>query len=239
MGILANAIARLEARPFPSNSENFAETLQYLGTEMQLPIRIVAANKWLFAPVLKAVALRKHTTAPQLRTTTAITIVRSGVKVNLVPQVATAWVNHRIHPSDSLEDVVAYDRKVIGDSRVKLQVMDFDGTPDKWLQPSPSSSLVSPAFDAIKRTVATSFGAPTTPLLMPGNTDTRHYWDLAHDIYRFTPVEMNIDDVQMFHGVNERLPLEQLPKLLRFYTALIERVDDASHGTHPVSMSRL
>ena len=37
---------------------------------------------------------------------------------------------------------------------------------------------------------------------MPGNTDTRHYWGLvpSKDLYRFSPCQMDIEDVAMFHG---------------------------------------
>lgn len=41
----------------------------------------------------------------------------------MVPALATAIVNHRIHPSQSVADVVEFDRKVIDDPRVKLKVL--------------------------------------------------------------------------------------------------------------------
>ena len=68
---------------------------------------------------------RKPKTAAVLRTTTAVTIFNAGVKINVIPNRATAWVNHRVHPQDSLRQVLEYDRKVIGDPRVKLRVSGF------------------------------------------------------------------------------------------------------------------
>jgi len=225
VGILANAIARLERRPFNGSAQGFAETLRYMASELPLAVRVFAANSWLFKPVLKFVALRKQQLAPLFRTTTAVTIVRAGVKMNLVPQIATAWVNHRVHPSQStLKDVIDYDRKVIGDERVKLEAQDASGG-EGWLPSSPVSSLCSEGFEAIKQTVADCFQVPTAPLLMMGNTDTRHYWGVAKDIYRFTPVMMDLEEVKMFHGVNERITTDNLSKLFAFYVSLIERVD--------------
>ncbi|CAE8616702.1 unnamed protein product, partial [Polarella glacialis] len=186
----------------------------------------VASNTWLFGGLLKLIALRKPRTAPLLRTTTAVTVLRSGSKKNLVPQVATAWLNHRVHPTEAgLADVLAYDRKVIGDKRVKIEYEPegYDG----WLPPAPVSSLSSAAFIALKQTIADCFEVPTAPLLMTGNTDTKHYWKLAKNIYRFTPVMMTLDDLKMFHGVNERITLENLSKLLQYYVALIERCDSS------------
>ena len=42
-----------------------------------------------------------------IRTTTAITVVRSGDKDNVLPQAAEAFVNFRLRPGDSVDDVIA------------------------------------------------------------------------------------------------------------------------------------
>ena len=65
---------------------------------------------------------RKPQTAALVRTSTALTIFRSGYKFNVCPEKATATVNHRIHPSDTVENVVEYDRKIIDDPRVKIEI---------------------------------------------------------------------------------------------------------------------
>ena len=51
-----------------------------------------------------------------------MTIVRAGIKNNVVPGFASALVNHRVHPSDSIDDVVANDNEIIDDSRVKVSL---------------------------------------------------------------------------------------------------------------------
>ena len=68
------------------------------------------------------------------------------------------------------------------------------------------------------------FGAATTEMLMIGNTDTKHYWDVTKNIYRFSAINIDVKDVGMFHGVNERVSTENLLNLSRFYEYLIERV---------------
>lgn len=37
--------------------------------------------------------------------TTAVTIVRSGVKENVIPSSAWAIINHRVHPEHTIEEV--------------------------------------------------------------------------------------------------------------------------------------
>ena len=59
------------------------------------------------------------------RTTTAVTIVRAGFKDNVVPGEASAIVNHRIHPTETIEDIVSHDRKVIDDQRVNITQLGY------------------------------------------------------------------------------------------------------------------
>ena len=191
--------------------------------ELPLMLRVLATNTWLFSRLFRWLVLKKDKTAPLVRTTTAVTIVRSGLKVNLVPQKASAWVNHRIHPDDTLDDVLAWDAKVIGDSRVKLKASGFGGA--GWLPPSAVTPLDVRSFDAIKVAVRRVFGAPCTPMLMMGNTDTRHYWDLTSQIFRFSPIVLTLQETSMFHGVNERISTQNLAKLKQFYVELIQHID--------------
>jgi len=226
VGILSRAVARLEARPFPSHVQGYLNTMRYVASEFPTLTRTLIANSCLFGGLLRAKALANQRTAPLLRTTTAVTILRAGSKVNAVPQMAQAWVNHRIHPGDgTLEEVLKYNRRVIGDSRVKMEVVKHPEDPGAgWLPPSPASSVKCRAFTTIKECVADCFGVPTAPLLMSGNTDTRHYWDIAEDIYRFTPVAMHVEELKMFHGINERVSLDNLARLLSFYSTLLRSV---------------
>ena len=225
VSVLCDAVARLKAKPFPCFVSSYLDTLRYVASELSFPLRVVASNTWLFQPLLKRIVLSKKTTAALVRTTTAITILNAGEKINSIPGVARAFVNHRVHPEDrSKENVLAYDRRVVNDSRVKLSVFDFDGTPNAWTPIAPASSTETYGFDAIKRSVAAIFRAPVTPMLMVGNTDTKHFWDICQHIYRFSAIEIDVEDVGMFHGIDERVSTENLVRLRAFYANLIRRV---------------
>jgi len=58
-----------------------------------------------------------------------------------------------------------------------------------------------------------------------GNTATRWYWDLSDSIYRFSPVELNIKDLGMFHGLDERLSVDGMSRIVQYYIELIENAD--------------
>lgn len=59
------------------------------------------------------------------------------------------------------------------------------------------------------------------PALMMGNTDTRHFWGCAEDIYRHCPTELTLAETAMFHGKNERVSVGNLARLCAFYVGVI------------------
>jgi carboxypeptidase PM20D1 len=60
------------------------------------------------------------------------------------------------------------------------------------------------------------------PGLMVAATDSRHYAGIADNIFRFSPVRANSEDLKRFHGTNERLSIEGYADMIRFYRRLIE-----------------
>jgi carboxypeptidase PM20D1 len=221
IAILARAVSKLEERPHPVYLDDFIARLRFLGRELPLSLRFLVANAAFFRPLLRWAALKTAANAATCRTTTAVTVLRSGSKINTVPGEASAWVNHRIHPRDGgSAAVLRRDAAIVNDPRVQIEK-----TSDLDVPVAPISPLDSEGFRALQRVVYETFnGAPVTPFLMIGNTDTRHYWELSKNIYRFTPIEMDMRDLGMFHGVNERLPSERLVRLRNFYERLLQQV---------------
>eukprot|EP00461_Guttulinopsis_vulgaris_P007319 UN07367 len=86
-------------------------------------LRFVMCNLWLFAPIVKRIMAASPHTATMVKTTAAVTIFKAGNKINLLPSSASVCINHRIHPSDSVESVLEWDRKVINDPRVQIKAL--------------------------------------------------------------------------------------------------------------------
>ena len=114
------------------------------------------------------------------RTTTAVTIVEAGFKDNVVPGEASAIVNHRIHPSETIEDILDHDRRVIDDERVEItQLGYFPPAPV-----SPYSNDVTP-FQIIANSALEVFpDGKIAPGTLVANTDTKHYLHLTNNVYR-------------------------------------------------------
>ena len=109
IGRLANALARIEAKPFPPRLvEPVQAMLEGLAPYMEQPQRLVFENLWLTDGLVARNMAGERTTAPFVRTTTALTMFNGGVKENVVPQRAEARVNFRLLPGDTPAMVVLW-----------------------------------------------------------------------------------------------------------------------------------
>ena len=148
-----------------------------------------------------------------IRTTTAVTVFRSGVKDNVVPAMASATVNFRVLPGDTTEDVLAHVRQTIDDPRVVAEAQAGSRT-----EPSNVSQVESRGFRLLAATVREVYpGTVVAPSLVLGATDGRFYSRVADDVYRFVPFRFSAADITRIHGKDERLSTSSLADGIRFY----------------------
>ncbi len=138
-----------------------------------------------------------------IRNTANPTMLDAGYKVNVVPQDATAHVDGRFLPGfeDEFFDTLA---ALCGD-RVDI---DFVSHQQPWETPY-EGALV----DAMGRSLlAEDPGALVAPYLMSGGTDAKHFTRLGMRSYGFAPLRLpeDLDFTALFHGIDERVPVDAL-----------------------------
>lgn len=225
--VLARALQRLRARPLPAGIDGPVEELfTTLAAEMPFDRRLVLANLWLFEPLVVRELARAPATDALLRTTTAPTMLSGSVKDNVLPTEATAVVNFRLHPRDTVEAVKAHVRRAVNDPRVEVEV--FGGFES---EASPVSPTDGPAWDLLAGTIArVAPEAAVAPSLVLAATDARHYTGLSRHVYRFAPFTVGPGDLERVHGIDERLALEDYGRMVRFYRELIEGAGRPGEG---------
>ena len=153
-----------------------------------------------------------------LRTGISATIVNGGIRSNVIPTEATATLNVRTLPGQSIDAVVARLRRVVNDTLVELSVADRG-------EDAPPSDFSSPLFRAIAET--TKELAPemvTVPYLSTGATDSARLRQLGIQAYGVLPFPMNQDDEDRMHGNDERIPLQSLDFGTRLIYGTVLRV---------------
>ena len=135
----------------------------------------------------------------------------------MIASSATAGVNIRVMPGDTVADAIAHLRKVIDDDDVEISVVERG-------EASPVSA-VGEAFDLVAATVAELFpDAVTAPYVMTGATDSRHFTRICEHVYRFAPFEMTTAQRQAIHSYDEHLGVDAFLAGIGWYRRLIERL---------------
>jgi carboxypeptidase PM20D1 len=219
IGMLSTALSRLDATPMKGGIAGVSQaTFDTLAPEMTLVNRVVLGNLWLFRPVAERMLGKAASTNAMMRTTTALTIVNAGNKENVLPGRAEAIVNFRILPGDSLETVLAHVKRVVNDDRIEVKPLPNP------MPPSRVSASDSAAYRHIASASREVFaGALVAPGLMLGGTDGRHFDEVSDAVYRYSPVRARAEDLSRFHGTDERISVDNLAEMIRFYHRLLSQ----------------
>jgi carboxypeptidase PM20D1 len=224
IGLMVAALDRLRGQPMPPRLDGAtAEFFAWAAPEMPFGDRVVMANTWLTWPLVARIFSGAPALDASIRTTTALTVVKAGVKDNVVPRTAQATVNFRVLPGDTTEVVVEHVRHAVSDPRIKIEPRALTRT-----EPTRVSKTTSRAFASIAQTVREVFpGTVVAPALFLGATDGRQYERIADDIYRFVPFRLASSDLSRIHGTDERLPVQGLADAVRFYRRLVRLISGA------------
>ncbi|MGI9432595.1 MAG: peptidase dimerization domain-containing protein, partial [Myxococcota bacterium] len=179
------------------------------------PLRLILRNRWLFGPVVRASLRSQPATAAMLRTTTAPTMLRAGIKDNVLPSEARATVNFRVIPGDTVEGVVAHVRRAIADPDIEIEMIE-------GREPSPPQGADTAGFRVVSRVARGVFpGLASAPGLTLAGTDSKHFVDVAETNLRFLPLRLTAADVERIHGTNERISIEVYLDAVGFFVELV------------------
>ena len=63
---------------------------------------------------------------------------------------------------------------------------------------------------------------PVAPFTMLGGTDCQHFVPVCDHIYRFTSLVMDESFRGLEHGIDERIPVAAMAKMVKFYAQLMQ-----------------
>jgi acetylornithine deacetylase/succinyl-diaminopimelate desuccinylase-like protein len=137
-----------------------------------------------------------------LRDTANPTMLSAGYKANVIPSVAEATVDCRILPGRQ----AAFERE-----------LDEILGPDierEWMSLPPVETTFDGALvDAMSASIlAEDPGAKLLPYMLSGGTDAKSFHKLGIRCFGFAPLRLpaDFDFSAMFHGVDERVPVDAL-----------------------------
>ncbi len=219
LGILNNALYRLNEAPFPNRlTEPLEGFVEYLGPELPFMQKMAFANTWLFKPLIFNVYSQSASGAALIHTTQVPTVFQSGIKDNIVPNRAHAIVNYRLLPGDEPREILERAKKIVHDSSVVIRIFD-----DVAIPASPVSPHKSVPFKRLAAAVKAIYPeAIVSPYLVLGATDGRYFYSISKHVYRFSPFPMEKEDLPRIHGINERVSVKGFQNSVSFYATLLK-----------------
>ncbi|KAG8770390.1 hypothetical protein FRC12_004298 [Ceratobasidium sp. 428] len=203
-----------------------------------------AQSEWNGGDELKARASKSF-----LRTTQAVDIVDGGVKANALPELASAIVNHRIRTDSSLSalqesitskllplaqkynlTLSAFSDKTLTTGGLgTLKLSDAFGTALPPAPLTPTEGKEAAAYRLLSGVIRKTRGEKKTavsPAIMSGNTDTRYYWSVTPNIFRYSHLS-DRDLHNGLHTINEATRVSGFVEQIQFFKNFILTADDS------------
>lgn len=204
---LSAALLRVSQHEFPihlnDTTRTYFDRLGALkGDEMGKAMQALAANpddKDALAIVIAEPRFNKV-----LHTTCVATMLDAGHATNALPQRATANVNCRIYPTESVEDVRQVLEQVVADPEVTVTTKEMRSpvTPPPPLTPA----IMGPMEAAAAKVFP---GLPVVPIFQAGGTDAPFMASIGIPTYGIGSFFLE-PDLGRIHGLNERLRVDSL-----------------------------
>ncbi|MFV0286535.1 MAG: M20/M25/M40 family metallo-hydrolase [Demequina sp.] len=217
-GILGGALVAVESSPFPSSLHDLSvEMFEGLAPHLRGPMKpLLRRARSLRGPLASIMPRLGPELAAMVRTTAAITMLEGSPAQNVLATRAKATLNCRIAVGSSVEETVTHLVAVIGDERVRVDVIEAS-------EPSPVSPTAGDErWDALVAAVGSSYPeAVAVPYVMMAASDARHVARIAPAVYRFSPLLMDKAQREAIHGPNEKVSIDSLGRGVAFYRALL------------------
>ena len=223
---LATALERLSRFSFPLKTDEvtpayFREMAKVEDGPLKADlVRIADGSPDVARDAMQRVAAISPRWNSMLRTTCVATELAGGHALNALPQLATANINCRIFPGDSIESVQKALRLAIGDEQVAIHVQgDVDV--------GPASPMRKDLLKAVARLSDTMWpGVVTIPVMSTGATDGRYLRVAGIPTYGVSGFFGDRDDVRA-HGRDERMNVNSFYEGQAFLYQLVKELSVA------------
>ena len=147
------------------------------------------------------------------RTSVAPTVIDAGFRKNVIPSEASAILDIRMLPDESVEDFYAQLAEVIDDPRVEI-------VPERIYRPAaPPSEIDNEMFQTLERVARQMYPTATVlPVMSTGATDMAQVRAKGMQSYGIGPAR-SVEEINSgfgAHGDNERISEEAFVELVQF-----------------------
>lgn len=184
-----------EIRFTPESKEFFKK----LGSVQKFPKSYILKNvyKQPYLSLVKKQLTKEKTLNAILKDTISITSLKSGGKENVIPETCEATLDCRLLPGKTVTEFIQNLKTITGDN-VEFEIIKGE------------ESSSSKAYTEFSQALEEVLKKPLIPMISPAITDLRFLRKKGITSYGITPIVLTKDDLEMIHGKNERISIQNL-----------------------------
>ncbi len=239
---IARALARIADHPTPLRvTPTVAESLRRIGEAADFPTSFALRHisNPLMLRLLGSQLTANRATNAMVRDTISLTGLQAGLKHNVIPRRATARLDVRLLPDTDPEAFLAWLRTVIDDPDIAIEIepdtLSFAGWRERVtgdgssaVPPSPSDNEL---FRALEAELAAEFeGSITMPMQTTGGSDSKYFRARGVPAYGYLPALAEQALIDSIHGLDERVPIEELERAVRVTYRTLVRLTGGGDG---------
>ena len=186
---------------------------------MSFPMNVLFGNIGIFAPIIKKIMMGIPAASAMLSTGLSFTTITGGDQRNPQIRAKTAETTlflRCVREEDLYQGLEKI--KAIGEKYgVTLEEIERD-----YCQPT---DFEGEAYKTVEALLHENFpDVAVVPFLLTAGTDARRFTDVADNILRFAPIDLNKAQFATIHNADEHIGIENIGQCVVFYKDLVRRM---------------
>lgn len=186
---------------------------------MAFPINVLFGNISIFAPIIKKIMMGIPAASAMLSTSVSFQTVFAGdaTQPTFRAKNAEAIMFLRCVREDDLYAGLEKIKKIGEKYGVVIEELERD-----YCQPT---DFNSETFKRVEALLHKDFpDVAVVPFLLTAGTDARRFTDVADNILRFAPIDLNKKQFATIHGANEHIGIKNVGECVVFYRDVVKSV---------------
>ena len=178
------------------------------------PMRLIFANLWLFAPLLKVIIPKINAqAASMIGTMCSFTSINGGSQEKECRAKASLRC---VNDKDFEKDFDAFS-KAAEKYGVEVKLAESG---NEYHKPA---NFRLPQFGYVKDCIGEIFpNVGAAPFILPAGTDARHFSDICPCVVRFAPIDIDAQQYASVHSPNENISVKAVGNAVAFYKRFLK-----------------
>lgn len=204
-----------KGRFYPEVRATFERHVPY----MAFPMNFLFGHIGIFSPIIKKIMMRIPAASAMLSTGLSFTTLSAG-DAN-TPQIragaAETTLFLRCIREEDLHKGLERIKQIGKKYGVSIEAVTRD-----YCRPT---DFESSAYRTVEELLHENFpDVAVAPFLLTAGTDARHFSEIADNILRFAPIDLNKKQFTSIHGANEHIGIRNIGECVVFYKDLIQKI---------------